>query len=115
MVVLLPWQIVSFAEVTFMAGPFRTVTETFAVSAHTPFNPITVYVVLAVGFTTTEAPLRLPGIQLKLAAPDPVSVTGAPVHDVSVLALAVMEGVEFTVTVPVVVSLQPSESVPMIV
>lgn len=70
---------------------------------------------MVVGFTVTELPVKLPGIQLKVVAPEPFSVTAAPVHDVSVLALAVMDGVEFTVTVTVVVSEHPSESVPMIV
>lgn len=53
--------------------------------------------VAVVGDAVTEFPLRLPGIQLYVAAPFPFSVTGEPEHTVVCEALADTVGTGLTV------------------
>jgi hypothetical protein len=94
------------ALLTFGAG--FTEMETVAVFEHPLTSvPVTVYVVFAVGLTVTEAPLKLPGIQLYVLAPDAVSVAGEPWQIIPLDAVAVrtIGGATFTNTVSVAVQI----------
>lgn len=77
--------------------------------------PVTVYVVVAVGFTVTEVPLRDPGIQVYVLAPEPVRVVELPEQTVVEDAEADTTGLLLTVTVTVVVLLHPGPSLPVTV
>jgi hypothetical protein len=64
-VVLLPSQIVPFDVDVETLGNVFTVTVNVAVFVHPgPVEPVTVYVVVAVGETVTVVPLMLPGIHV---------------------------------------------------
>lgn len=69
--------------------------------------PVKVYVVLTDGATVTELPLRLPGIQLYVIAPLPVSVALLPAQIVPGVTEDVTVGVVPTVTVIVSVEVHP--------
>lgn len=103
-----PLQMVVVADeaVTFGAG--FTVMVRVAVAVH-PFAavPVSVYVVVVVGETVTGEPLRLPGIQLYVAAPLPVSVVELPAQMVPPEVVVVTVGVGFTVMMRVAVAVQP--------
>ena len=60
----LPAQIVNGDAVEVTVGVGFTVTVTCAVPEHPVEVPLTVYVVVVVGETTTEFPLMFPGFQL---------------------------------------------------
>lgn len=77
--------------------------------------PVTVYVVVAVGFTFTEVPLRDPGIQVYVLAPEPVRVVELPEQTVVEDAEADITGLLLTVTVTVVVLLHPGPLLPVTV
>jgi hypothetical protein len=62
-----------------------------------------------VGETETVVPLKLPGIQVYVVAPLPVSVDEFPVQIVEGDAVAVTVGVGLTVTVTSPVDEQPKE------
>ena len=65
MVVLLPSQIVPPVVVVETLGNEFTVTVNVAVFVHPgPVEPVTVYVVVAVGETVTLVPDKLPGIHV---------------------------------------------------
>jgi hypothetical protein len=83
-----------------------TDTLTTADEVQVPFAPITVYVVLAEGLTTTLAPVKLPGFQVYEAAPDAVKVVCAPAQITVGLALAVTVGFGLTVRASVLVLVQ---------
>ncbi len=76
---------------------------------------VTVYVVVAVGFTVTEVPLRDPGIQVYVLAPEPVRVVELPEQTVVEDAEADTTGLLLTVTVTVVVLLHPGPLLPVTV
>lgn len=60
-----PWQIVAFDAEAVTVGKLLTVTVTVAVAEHPgPLSPVTVYVVVDDGLTTTDDPLMLPGIHV---------------------------------------------------
>ena len=63
---------------------------------------------MAEGETVTVVPLKLPGIQVYVAAPAPVSVVLLPVQRDGFAALAVTVGGEPTVTVTCAVEEQPA-------
>ena len=78
------------------------------------FVPVTVYVVVLVGLTT-GLPLRLPGIQVYVAAPLALKVDEAPTQIVVDDALATTVGNGLTVIVTVEVFVQPLAFVPVTV
>ena len=89
-----------------MDGAGFTVIVNVVVFTQLPLAPVTVYVVVTAGVTTTDAPVRLPGIQVYVLAPDAVSVVGVPPQMVVCVAEAVTTGGGFTVTVTEAVPLQ---------
>ena len=70
------------------------------------FVPVTVYVVVEVGETVTEPPVKFPGIQVYVAAPLAVIVVLAPIQIDVAVAVVVTTGDGLTVTVAVAVLLQ---------
>jgi vacuolar-type H+-ATPase subunit F/Vma7 len=114
--VLEPAQMVALVVVVLMVGKLFTVTVTCAVFEHPPGAvPVTVYVVVVVGDTVTVVPLRLPGFHTYVVAPVPVSVVLDPLQMVEVLAEAVTVGRPVTVTVTLLVLVQPFEPTPVTV
>jgi hypothetical protein len=77
--------------------------------------PVTVYVVVVVGLTVTEAPDKLPGFQVYVAAPDAVSVADPPTQTEEFEAVAVTVGNPLTVTKTVAVFTQPGPFEPVTV
>ena len=77
--------------------------------------PVTVYVVEEVGETVTEAPVKLPGIQLYVDAPLAVKVVEFPAQIVVLEAVVVTVGNALTVMVRVAVFVQPAADVPVTV
>ncbi len=69
--------------------------------------PVSVYVVLLVGFTTATAVVILPGSQVKVAAPEAVNVAEPPRQIAVGLTDAFTVGVIFTLTVTKLVLVQP--------
>ena len=67
------------------------------------------------GETVCVPPFRLPGIQLYVLAPEPVSVTLLPAQIVVVDEVAVTVGEVFTVMVRVAVLVHPFAAVPVTV
>jgi hypothetical protein len=65
--------------------------------------PVTVYVVVVVGDTVTDEPVKLPGIQAYVDAPLPVRVVELPAQIVGFVAVVVTEGAGFTVITSVCV------------
>jgi hypothetical protein len=116
MVAELPAQIVAVDVVVVTVGVGFTVIVLVAVPVH-PFAavPVTVYVVVPAGETVTVPPLRLPGFQLYVAAPPPVSVSELPLQIVVVEDVAVTVGEGFTVIVLVAVPVHPFAAVPVTV
>ena len=99
-VVELPAQIVELDAVAVTVGVGVTVTVIVAVFVHPALNvPVTVYVVVAAGETTTDVPLRFPGCQVYVVAPAPVSVVDPPEQIELLVALTVTFGAAATVTV----------------
>jgi len=109
-------QNVSVARTTVTVGNAFTVTLTVDVFTH-PFAsvPVTVYVVEPTGTSITDDPESDPGIQLYVAAPEPVSVTASPSQIADEEAEAATEGSAFTFTITVDVFEQPLPSVPVTV
>jgi hypothetical protein len=102
------------------AGLAFTVIVTVAVLVHPfPAVPVTVYVVVVVGFAVTVAPVvedkPVAGLQLNVVAPLAVSETLLPVHIVAEEGDTVIVGCGFTVTVTVAVFVHPFPSVPVTV
>lgn len=108
MVVKLPSQIVPFVVDAETTGNEFTVTVSVAVFVHPgPVEPVTVYVVVAVGFTVIEVPDKFPGIHVYVAAPEPVSVVLLPIQIEGLAAVAVTTGGAPTITVTVAVPEHP--------
>ena len=80
-----------------------------------PLVPVTVYVVVVVGETVTEDPVKLPGIHVYDVAPLAVSVVLLPTQTEVFDAVVVTVGVGFTVTVNTEVLVQPFAAVPVTV
>lgn len=57
-----------------------------------PFEPVTVYVVVAAGVTVTLVPVSEPGIHKYVVAPFPVSVVLLPIQIDVLVAEVVTEG-----------------------
>ena len=103
-----PLQMVALVVDAETTGKEFTVTVSVAVVVQPgPVEPVTVYVVVAVGFTVTEVPDKLPGIHVYVAAPEPVSVVLLPIQIDGLAALAVTVGGAPTITVTVAVPEQP--------
>ena len=115
-VVLLPTQTEVFDAVVVTVGVGFTVTVNTEVFVQ-PFAavPVTVYVVAVVGDTVTEAPVKLPGIQLYVDAPLAVNVVELPAQIVVLDAVVVTGGNALTVMVRVAVFVQPAADVPVTV
>lgn len=99
--------VVSFAQIVdalaeaFTFGSDATETVTVAVLLHPgPFVPVTVYVVVDAGLTTTDEPVNDPGIQVYVDVPLAVSVALPPVQMV-VLDVTVTVGCAPTAIVSV--------------
>lgn len=73
--------------------------------------PVTVYIVVAAGVTTTVFPIKAPGFQVYVLAPVPVKVAVLAEHKIVGLLVAVILRVE-TFTLNVAVPLHPFISVP---
>jgi hypothetical protein len=71
--------------------------------------PVTVYVVVEVGLTVIEVPVRLPGCHVYDTPPEAVIVTGLPEQTVVAEAVVVIVGLGNTVTVILVEEVQPVE------
>ena len=112
-VVLDPAHIEIFGPALAVGNGF-TVTVTVCVLVQPlAFVPVTVYVVLTVGFTVIIAPVDPPYDQLYVVPPDAVSVLVCPLH--IVVGLTVMVGFGLTVIDTVWVLVQPEALVPVTV
>jgi hypothetical protein len=110
-VVVCPWQIVAPIPVT--TGVVFTVTITVVAPVHPVANdPVTVYVIVAVGFAVTEPPVvplnPVPGLHVYVVPPLAVKVVDVPLHIVAAGTLTV--GMGLTVTTAVVVAVAPAPS-----
>lgn len=112
---LLPEQIVPPVVVVVTFGVAFTVMTRVAVPVQPADVPVTVYVVVVAGETVCVAPLRLPGIQLYVVAPEAVSEVLLPEQIVVLVAVVVTVGVGLTVMVRVAVFVQPFAFVPVTV
>lgn len=70
-------------------------------------DPVTVYVVVDVGVTVIDVPVKLPGIQLYVVPPEAVSVVLPPAQNVVLDAVTVTVGDGLTVIVRVAVAVHP--------
>lgn len=92
-VVELPEQIVAPLVVVPTVGEVFTAIICVTVELHPVLVPVTVYVVVVVGETVTDVPLKLPGIQLYVVAPFALSVAELPEQMVVLVAVTVTVGV----------------------
>jgi hypothetical protein len=99
-------------DVNETTGTGFTVTVAIAVDIHPFIDPDTVYVVVVVGLTTIEEPVIPPGVQVYDVAPPAVKVAIIPEQIVA--ELAVMLGLDITVTVDEADEVQPFASVTVI-
>ncbi len=119
----LPKSVTAFPSHTALADVFAvtagnafTLSVTVDVFEHPgPLVPVTVYVVVAVGFTVTEEPLRLPGIHVYEEPPFAFSVALSPSQIAGTDEDEVMVGSGPTVTITVCVPVQPLPAVPVTV
>lgn len=79
------------------------------------FVPVTVYVVVVVGDTVTDVPVKEPGIQVYDDAPEAVIVVELPEQIVVLVAEVATVGSGFTVMVRVPVPVHPLAAVPVTV
>jgi hypothetical protein len=115
-----PVQYEGLGGFTVTVGKGFTVTVTVAVFVHpAAVVPVTVYVVVTVGFAVTVAPvveLRLvAGAHEYVLAPLAVSVVLLPEQMEGAFGLMVIVGKGFTVTVTVAVPVHPDDVVPVTV
>lgn len=97
-------------------GKAFTVSVTVDVFEHPgPLVPVTVYVVVARGFTVTEEPLRLPGIHVYEEPPFALSVALPPSQMAGTDDDDVIVGCGPTVTITVCVPVHPFPAVPVTV
>ena len=108
-VVELPIQMLGHDADAVTVGAGFTVMVTCAVDEQPLVVPVTVYVVVAEGFTVTELPFSAPGFQTYDVAPEAFSVVGSPGQMVVLVAVAVTVGEGFTVTVTCAVEEHPEE------
>lgn len=115
-VALLPTQTEVLEAVVVTVGVGFTVTVNTEVLVQ-PFAavPVTVYVVVVVGDTVTDAPVKLPGIQLYVEAPVALSVVELPTQMLLLAAVLDTFGAGLTVIVRVEVLVQPFAAVPVTV
>jgi hypothetical protein len=115
-VVEFPAQILLFAAALDTFGAGLTVIVRVDVLVQ-PFAavPVTVYVVVVVGDTVTDEPVKLPGIQLYVDAPLAVNVVELPAQIVVLDAVVVTVGNALTVMVRVAVFVQPAADEPVTV
>jgi len=103
------------AAVILIVGEELTETVTVAVFEHpTPLDPVTVYVVVAVGVTVILAVLP-PVLQLYVLAPLAVNTEVPPIHIDCGAAVILIVGEELTVTVTVAVFEHPTPLDPVTV
>lgn len=95
-----------------IVGVGVTVILTIAVDVQTPFEPVTVYVVLFNGVTTTLDPINALGFQVYDVAPVADKVVELPEQIVLAEAVALMVGKGTTETVVVTDAVQPDELLP---
>jgi hypothetical protein len=113
-VTLLPAQMLLALALAVTKGRGLTVIVTDAVFVQpAPFEPVTVYVAVIGGMNDT--PSLTPPVHEYVVAPPPVSVTLPPSQTIVAVALAVTLGSAPTVTVTLVVFVQPFASVPVTV
>ena len=95
-------QIVVAELVIVSVGNGFTVTVTVLVFVHPRvFVPVTVYIVLMAGETTTLLPVNEPGFQVYVEAPLTLRVLDKPAQIVAAFAVAVKVGNELTFTLTV--------------
>lgn len=94
-----------------MVGSGFTVIAWVAVLLQPRLVPVTVYVVVVVPLKVIGVPVvalrPVPGVQLYVVPPDADKVVVLPIHTAADPDVAVTVGIGFTVTVAVVVALQP--------
>ncbi|MGZ4099279.1 MAG: hypothetical protein ACXVNM_10395 [Bacteroidia bacterium] len=113
-----PLQTGAVEELIVMVGEGKIVTLTVCEFVHPAvFVPVTLYVVVIVGFTATGEPLRFPGFQVYVLAPMALKVAETPLPlQINVgLDDAVMVGLAFTVIVTVFEFKHPKELAPVTV
>lgn len=98
-----------------MLGLGFTVTVTVAEPVQPEVVPVTVYVVVEVGFTVFELPVPRLWLQEYDEAPDAFKTELCPLHIEGGVAVAVRVGFGFTVTVTVAEPVHPAEDVPVTV
>lgn len=115
-VVELPEQIDALEAVAVTVGEAFTVMRRVDVFVHPlAFVPVTVYVVVVVGDTVTDVPVKEPGIQVYDDAPEAVIVVELPEQMVVLVAVVETVGRGFTVMVRVPVPVHPFAAVPVTV
>jgi hypothetical protein len=92
-----PKQIAVLVAAAITVGPENTVNVTVFVLVQPPFAPVTVYVVVTVGLTTTDVPVKAPGIHVYVVAPLPVKVAELPAQTAVGFATALTVGIGLTV------------------
>jgi hypothetical protein len=102
----LPRQIDAGDPAAVIVGLAFTISEMVFVLVQEPFAPVTVYVVVTVGDTTTEVPVNEPGLHEYVVAPEPVKVADDPTQMAVGVLDAVTVGFELTTIEIVLVPIQ---------
>ena len=98
-----------------MVGFGFTVIAIVVVLEQTPFEPVTVYVVLVAGVTVTFEPINAPGFQVYVVAPLAVNVVEFPAQIDKLLAVAFTVGIGVTIKFTVLVVVHPKPLAPVTV
>jgi hypothetical protein len=115
-VVEFPLQIEALDAVAVTVGDVLTVITRVEVAEHPLASvPVTVYVLVVVGETVTDDPVRDPGIHVYVDAPEAVIVVELPEQSVVLVAVVATVGSGFTVMVRVPVPVHPLAAVPVTV
>ena len=109
---LLPMQIIVGDALAVIVGLGIMLIEMVVVFEQEPLFPVTVYAVVIVGVTTILAPVKAPGFQVYVVAPDAVKVADVPAQIAVAEATAVTVRVGFTVKFNVLVAVQPNVVLP---
>ena len=109
-----PVQIDADDEVAVIVGSgFTTIVFVIVLTQPAEDVPTIVYVVVTVGETVTELPVKFPGIQAYVVAPLTVIVVLAPEQIVEAVAVVERLGGGITETVIAAVPEQPKEFIPV--